>query len=228
MTPKSQLSLAAFGLVLVIVLIQVYLFETVLSSVLDGHRNLLTGANIERTFNSGQSVQDVSLDFANLSYLYNDGEMYHFMDNTTFEQPAIQKEYLGEGVKYLTEGMEVKITFYKGKPITTMSYDWFAGRPGAKRDGTRFTLQEIFLSQLTNFLYDDGRGDKNGEPSWWGRWRRLTGPILPADRSLTRIAGLSAARRVSSGVEHQSCKLGCESSNLSRGSVSVALRRVPA
>lgn len=44
MTPRSQLSLAAFGLVLVIVLIQVYLFETVLASVLDGHRNLLTGA----------------------------------------------------------------------------------------------------------------------------------------------------------------------------------------
>ncbi len=80
-------------------------------------RNLLTGANIERTFNSGQSVQDVSLDFANLSYLYNDGDMYYFMDNATFEQPAIPKEYLGEGVKYLTEGMEVKITFYKGKPI---------------------------------------------------------------------------------------------------------------
>lgn len=35
-------------------------------------RNLLTGANIERTFNSGLSVQDVSLDFANVSYLYND------------------------------------------------------------------------------------------------------------------------------------------------------------
>jgi choline dehydrogenase-like flavoprotein len=57
--------------------------------------------------------------------------------------------------------------FFKGKPITTMSYDWYAGRPGHEHDGTRFTLQEIFLSQLTNFLYDDGRG--NGEePSFWG------------------------------------------------------------
>ncbi len=80
-------------------------------------RNLITGANIERTFNSGQSVQDVSLDFANVSYLYNDGDMYYFMDNTTFEQPAIKKEALGESAKYLTEGMEVKITFYKGEPI---------------------------------------------------------------------------------------------------------------
>lgn len=53
MTPKSQLSLAAFGLVLVIVLIQLYLFETVLASVLDGHRNLLPGALIVSALLSG-------------------------------------------------------------------------------------------------------------------------------------------------------------------------------
>ena len=57
--------------------------------------------------------------------------------------------------------------FHKGKPITTMSYDWWAGRRGRAHDGTRFTLQEIYLSQLTNFLYDDGRGD-GSEPSFWG------------------------------------------------------------
>jgi enediyne biosynthesis protein E9 len=50
--------------------------------------------------------------------------------------------------------------FYKGRPITTMSYDFWKGP-----DGTRFNLQEIFLSTLTNFLYDDGR---TGDPSWWG------------------------------------------------------------
>lgn len=80
-------------------------------------RNLLTGANIERTFNSGLSVQDVSLDFANVSYLYKDGDMYIFMDNQTFEQPAIKEESLGDSAKFLKEGMEVKLTFYKGEAI---------------------------------------------------------------------------------------------------------------
>jgi choline dehydrogenase-like flavoprotein len=56
--------------------------------------------------------------------------------------------------------------FYKGKPITTMSYDFWVGRRSNRFDGTRFTLQEIFLSSLTNFLYDDGRSP--AEPSWWG------------------------------------------------------------
>jgi choline dehydrogenase-like flavoprotein len=57
--------------------------------------------------------------------------------------------------------------FHKGKPITTMTYDFWVGRRGRAYDGTRFTLQEIFLSPLTNFLYDDGRAP-SGEPSFWG------------------------------------------------------------
>jgi enediyne biosynthesis protein E9 len=57
--------------------------------------------------------------------------------------------------------------FYKGKPITTMTYDFWVGRRGPHHDGTRFTLQEIFLSSLTNFLYDDGR-DPRDDGSWWG------------------------------------------------------------
>ena len=57
--------------------------------------------------------------------------------------------------------------FHKGKPITTMTYDYWVGRRSNAFDGTRFNLQEIFLSSLTNFLYDDGR-DPGGDPSWWG------------------------------------------------------------
>src|SRR3954449_8986053 len=57
--------------------------------------------------------------------------------------------------------------FHKGKPITTMTYDYWVGRRDHRFDGTRFNLQEIFLSSLTNFLYDDGRAP-DGDPSWWG------------------------------------------------------------
>jgi len=80
-------------------------------------RNLFTGANIEKTFNSGQSVQDVRLDYHNVQFLYSDGEFYHFMDNDTFEQPAIKGDVLGDDALYLTEGLEVKLTFYKGDAI---------------------------------------------------------------------------------------------------------------
>lgn len=80
-------------------------------------RNLLTGANIEKTFNSGQSVQDVRLDYRNVQYLYSDGEFYNFMDNETFEQPAIKGDVLGDDAMYLSEGLEVKLTFYKDNAI---------------------------------------------------------------------------------------------------------------
>jgi elongation factor P len=80
-------------------------------------RNMLTGANIEKTFNSGQTVQDVRLDYRNVQFLYSDGDLYHFMDNDTFEQPAIKADALGENAYYLTEGLEVKLTFYKGDAI---------------------------------------------------------------------------------------------------------------
>ena len=80
-------------------------------------RNLLTGSNIEKTFNSGQSVQDVRLEYHNVQYLYSDGEFYNFMDNETFEQPAVKADLLGDDARYLTEGLEVKLTFYKGEPL---------------------------------------------------------------------------------------------------------------
>ena len=80
-------------------------------------RNLRSGANIEKTFTSGDRVEDARLDFHNCSYLYNDGDFYHFMDNETYDQPAIKADILGESAGFLSEGMECKLTFYNGEPL---------------------------------------------------------------------------------------------------------------
>lgn len=80
-------------------------------------RNMLTGANIEKTFSSGQTVQDVRLDYHNVQFLYSDGEFYNFMDNETFEQPALKRDVLGDDALFITEGLEVKLTFYNGEAI---------------------------------------------------------------------------------------------------------------
>lgn len=79
--------------------------------------NLRSGANIEKTFSSGDRVQEARLDFHNVQYLYTDGTHYHFMDLDTYEQPAISAEILGETANYLKEGMEAKLTFYQGEPL---------------------------------------------------------------------------------------------------------------
>ncbi|HMQ51183.1 MAG TPA: elongation factor P [Anaerolineae bacterium] len=79
--------------------------------------NLRTGSIFEKTYNGGERVQDIRLDHSQAQYLYNDGDLYYFMDNETFEQPAINKEILEEIIPYLTENMEVKISSYDGEPI---------------------------------------------------------------------------------------------------------------
>ena len=79
--------------------------------------NLRTGATLEKTFQSGERVQDIRLDYHNVQYLYNDGELYHFMDLETYDQPAIPKAILGEAADYLTENLEVKLTFFEGEPL---------------------------------------------------------------------------------------------------------------
>lgn len=80
-------------------------------------RNLRTGATIEKTFGSGERVEDIRLEYHMVQFLYPDGNLYYFMDTETFEQPAISKETLGDAVKFLKEGIEVKLTYYGTEPI---------------------------------------------------------------------------------------------------------------
>ncbi len=80
-------------------------------------RNMRTGSTIEKTFISGNRVQDVRLEYQNVQYLYNDGTFYYFMNTQTYEQPAVRPELIGEAVGFLKEGMEVKLTFHDNEVI---------------------------------------------------------------------------------------------------------------
>jgi elongation factor P len=80
-------------------------------------RDLRTGVVLEKTFQSGDRVQDVRLDHRTVQYLYSDGELLHFMDTETYDQPSIARAVLGDAVNYLTEGLEAKLTLYREEPI---------------------------------------------------------------------------------------------------------------
>ena len=67
-------------------------------------RNIRTGSTIEKTFSSGDRVQDVRLDYRNVHYIYNDGETYYFMDPETFEQPGIPKDLIGDSARIPQRG----------------------------------------------------------------------------------------------------------------------------
>jgi len=80
-------------------------------------RNLRTGSIINKNFISGDRVQDVSLDHQTVQYLYNDGEMFHFMNTETFEQPALSRDILKDVMPYLKENTILEIESYEGEPL---------------------------------------------------------------------------------------------------------------
>jgi elongation factor P len=80
-------------------------------------RDMRSGTVVEKNFNSGDRVQDIRLDYRSAQFLYREDDIFHFMDNDTYEQPTLSKAILEDAVNYLTEGLEVKLTFYNTEPI---------------------------------------------------------------------------------------------------------------
>lgn len=80
-------------------------------------RDLRTGTILDKSFISGDRVQDVRLDYHNVQYLYSDEDLFYFMDLDTYDQPAIRKDILGDSVDYLKEGLEVKLTFFENEAL---------------------------------------------------------------------------------------------------------------
>lgn len=80
-------------------------------------RNLRTGGVLEKSFISGDKVNDIRLDYQVVQFLYKDGDFYYFMNTETYEQPALTQAALGDALNYITEGLEVKLTFFESEPL---------------------------------------------------------------------------------------------------------------
>jgi elongation factor P len=80
-------------------------------------RDLRTGNIIEKTFQSGDRVQDIRLDHHMAQFLYSDGNLFNFMDTESYEQTAISAAVIGENTPFLKEGLEIKLTFHDSEPI---------------------------------------------------------------------------------------------------------------
>ncbi len=73
--------------------------------------NLSTGHYTERRFRTDEKVEDVELVRKPMEYIYNDGDLYYFMDPQTYEQVGVPKESLGNFAKFLKEGTKVDVEF---------------------------------------------------------------------------------------------------------------------
>ncbi len=78
-------------------------------------KNVINGSVLEKTFNPSEKLQGAEIEKRDMQYLYNDGELYYFMDNNNYEQIPLNKEELGDALKFIKENMSVKILSFKGK-----------------------------------------------------------------------------------------------------------------
>jgi elongation factor P len=80
-------------------------------------RDIIDGHTIEQTFQNTEKFVRARLDYRNMQYLYNDGDLYYFMDEDNFEQTSLDKSQLGDAANYLKDGMSLQLSSYKGKLV---------------------------------------------------------------------------------------------------------------
>ncbi|MBG2876053.1 elongation factor P [Proteus alimentorum] len=83
-------------------------------------RKLISNKLLEKTFKSTDSAEGADVMDINLTYLYNDGEFWHFMNNETFEQLAADEKAVGENAKWLIDQAECIVTLWDGRPIAVV------------------------------------------------------------------------------------------------------------
>lgn len=80
-------------------------------------RNLRTGKMLDQRFRSGEEVELARLEYKMMQYLYQDGTNLVCMDPVTYEQIHVPKTLFGESIKFLKEGMEVKVGVESDAPV---------------------------------------------------------------------------------------------------------------
>ena len=81
-------------------------------------KNIKTGSIIERTFNPTEKFPKAHIETKEMQYLYNDGELYYFMDNETFENIPLGYDQVQEAIQYIKENMNATIKFHKGEAFS--------------------------------------------------------------------------------------------------------------
>ena len=103
------------------------------------YKNVKTGSVVERSFNPNEKFEQAQLDRRDMQYIYNDGELYYFMDQESYEQIPIHAETIGDPIKFLKEEAICKVLSYKGEifsvelPIV-MELEITECEPGVKGD----------------------------------------------------------------------------------------------
>ena len=142
-------------------------------------KNVLTGKVVEKTFNAGVKVEVANVDKRDMTYLYNDGEGFIFMDKDTFDQVTLSEAVVGDAVNYMLENQEATVAMHEGNPIyvelpASVVLEVTYTEPGLQGDrssgGTKNATVEtglqiqvpLFLENNTKVRVDTRTGDYLG------------------------------------------------------------------
>ncbi len=113
-------------------------------------KNVITGSVIERTFSPTDKFENAYVERKEMEYLYNDGELYYFMDTETYEQIPLEASKLDDNFRFVKENMTCKILSYKGnvfsvEPPTFVVLEVTDTEPGFKGDTATGTTKPATL-----------------------------------------------------------------------------------
>ena len=102
-------------------------------------KNVITGSVVEKTFRPTEKVEKAMIERKDMEYSYNDGDLYYFMDQETFDMLPIGKDQIGDALKFVKENMICRILSYKGnvfgiEPPTFVELAISETEPGFKGD----------------------------------------------------------------------------------------------
>ena len=81
-------------------------------------KNAVTGSVLERTFSPSERVPRAHVETKEMQYLYNDGNLYYFMDTETYEQIPLNRGQVEDAMTFIKENMNVTIKFFKGEAFS--------------------------------------------------------------------------------------------------------------
>ena len=128
-------------------------------------RDINAGHTIERTFQSDDRLVRARLDSRQMQYLYNDGDLYYFMDTESFEQLPLTSSQLGDALEYIKEGNSLEVSSYKGEVVgielpITVDLEVTETEPGFKGDtataGTKPAKLETGLTIQVPLFINEG------------------------------------------------------------------------
>lgn len=80
-------------------------------------KNIRTGQVVDDTFRAGEKIEEVRVEARNLTYQYDDGQLFHFMDNETYDQLILTADQVGDVSDFLVDNQEVTVAFHGNDPI---------------------------------------------------------------------------------------------------------------